>query len=324
MSFQPARYLGQPLPDLMADLAGIDPAALDNIQEVELHSALASADAVECRPTTLMLSTIPSADLPANHPDVELPGVVLEKLLGGGGQGWVYLARVLATDRTVAIKVLRADPFNQQAAAREAELCCRVRHRNILRVFRAERAGPFRVVIMELVQGEPLHYQRTTGEAFRRCFGPLADALCVLHAQRIVHCDIKPANILVRQSDGSPVLVDFGIAVDLDNPAVPQGISGTPYFMAPEVFRENQPHPNWDAYSLGVTAATLRAGRVDGFETVRELHDGKLSGKFDKALEQTVARITEPEVRDWITALIGRKPETRLAALEEARRWEAA
>src|SRR5438552_3441183 len=136
MLFHPAQYLGQPLPELLAGLGNVNPAALDSAERVDLHSALACEDAISCRPTTLMMSTIAAANLPSDHPEVDLPGIVLENYLGGGGQGWVYTARVTDTNHTVAVKVFRIDPTNRAAALREAELCQRVRHRNILRVFR--------------------------------------------------------------------------------------------------------------------------------------------------------------------------------------------
>jgi serine/threonine protein kinase len=320
MNFHPAQYLGQRLPDLVHGLAAVDPAALDRDERVELFSPLVE-DAVSCRPTTLMQNTIQSANLPPNHPDVDLPGLTLETYLGGGGQGWVYLARVLDTDCTVAVKVLREDPVNRKAALREAEFCARVRHPNVLRVFRTEEAGAFRVVIMELVQGEELHRQLLNDDQVRNCFGRLADALHALREKHIVHCDIKPSNILLRQRDQSPVLVDFGVAQDLNDTAPLSGISGTPYFMAAEVFRDNRPNAAWDAYSLGVTASMLLAGRISGFPTFSEIRAAKLSGKFDESLRQTVENIKDAELRDWISDLLGPVQERRLGALEAARRW---
>lgn len=322
MSFNPAQFLGQPLPQLVAGLARLDPAAVSSAELVELHSSLAGADAVSCRPTTLMLSTTPDANLPAGYPDVELPGVVLEKLLGGGGQGYVYVGRVVATNHVVAVKVLRTDYVASQGiAAREAMLCARVRHRNILRVFRTQEAGAFWVVIMELVQGAELHRRLLTDSQLRHCFGQLADALVELRQHHIVHCDIKPANILLRENDQSPVLVDFGIAQDLDDPMPPRGISGTPYYMAPEIFRDNQPHPAWDAYSLGVTAAMMLAGKQKGFNNLRDMQAAKLSGEFDAALRREVGQISDADFREWILALTSSEKEKRLAAIEAARAW---
>ena len=100
-------------------------------------------------PATILAATVNDADLPANHPDVDVPGVALETYLGGGGQGWVYAARVLQTGSVVAVKVLRADYVaGMGRAAREALLCARVKHRNVLRVFKACPAGAFWVVVI--------------------------------------------------------------------------------------------------------------------------------------------------------------------------------
>ncbi len=322
----PAAYVGRAVPELLAGLSLVGPEDLHPAEEgqVDLHSTLAGADSVTCRPATLLLSTRPEADLPPDHPEVDLPGVMLEEYLGGGGQGWVYVGRVLATGRLLAVKVLRTDVGGAAATAlREAALCARVRHRNILRVFRSQPAGQFNVILMELVQGQELTADNLPAGERRGCFGQLADALRRLHERRIVHCDVKPANVILRQSDHSPVLVDFGVAQDLANLRLPEGISGTPYFLAPEVFRDNVPHPAWDAYALGVTASVLLVGRIPGPASLPALRVAKTSGAFDDKLRHTLADSPDPELGAWAADLIDRRQERRLTALEAARSWAA-
>src|SRR5690606_22868509 len=158
-------------------------------------------DAVTSRPGSL-LSTVAETFLPADHPDIEVPGVVVENFLGGGGQGWVYAGRVQETGCLVAVKVLRSQYVAASGiAAGEALLCSRLRHRNILRVFRAQPVGAYWVILMELVQGPDLSVLRLEADRFRSCFGQLADALTTMAAASIVHRDIKPANILLRPVD---------------------------------------------------------------------------------------------------------------------------
>lgn len=322
--FSPARYLGQIVPDLINDLVNLNPDELARLDQgqVELHSSISVDQSLVTRSSELLTTTLPHADLPADHPEVELPGVVLQELLGGGGQGWVYLGRVTATNKIVAVKVLRSDsPSSRRTAVREAALCSRVRHPNILRVFQNQSAGAFDIIIMELVQGKELNQGTLPAAQAKNCFSQLADALCLLKKEKIVHCDVKPANILLRHRDQSPVLIDFGVAQDITAPHPLPGLSGTPYFMAPDVFQENIPHPSWDAYSLGVTASAVLIGKERGYTSLMGISGEKISGKFDKKLRFRLEQIEDADVRRWITGLIATEKETRLAALEAGRQW---
>jgi serine/threonine-protein kinase len=238
----------------------------------------------------------------------------------------VCAGRVRATGKIVAVKVLgRGGNDALDWGAREAVLCARVRHRNVLRVLRAEPAGAFWVVLMELVQGEELARGRLPADAARACFGQLADALAALARQRLVHRDVKPANVLLRKPDRSPVLIDFGLAIDLaelDDYAA--DLSGTPFFMAPEAWRDAPPDPAWDAYALGVTAAVTLAGPPDVRTDLPGLRIAKLSGVFEQKVAAALAGYPDAAVRQWVAQLLDRDPAARTAALEEARAWAAA
>src|SRR5205823_6171735 len=264
--------------------------------------------------------------LPDDHPEVEVPGVVLEQFLGGGGQGWVYAGRVRATGKVVAVKVLGRggdDPLGW--GAREAILCARVRHRNVLRVLRAEPAGAFWVVLMELVQGDELARDRLSPAEARVCFGQLSDALAALARQRLVHRDVKPANVLLRQPDRSPVLIDFGLAIDLaELTDFAADLSGTPFYMAPEAWRDAPPAPAWDAYALGVTAAVALAGQPNVRTDLPSLRQAKLSGAFERKVTDGLNTIGDGELTRWVSRLLDHDPAARRAALEDARAWAAA
>src|SRR5215510_8996797 len=186
MSLEPGQYLHMPLSELVRDLESADPrdVPLPAPRSVELYGpGLRAEDQTESLAfrgddvTTLANDT----RLPDEHPDIEIPGVVLENFLGGGAQGWVYAGRVRATDKIVAVKILGRGRGEELAwGAREALLCARVRHRNVLRVLRAQPVGAFWVVLMELVQGEELRRGTLAGAEARNCFGALADALLAL------------------------------------------------------------------------------------------------------------------------------------------------
>jgi serine/threonine protein kinase len=266
-------------------------------------------------------TTLPEAVLPEDHPPVDVPGVLLESYLGGGGQGWVYAGRVLATGRIVAVKVLRADRENGEHRAEREALGTRVRHRNVLRVFRAEPAGRYWLVIMELVQGPDLQAAPPGRVEVSVCFRQLAAGLRALARRHIVHCDVKPSNILLRAHDRSPVLVDFGLAWDLNSARVDYGLFGTPYYLPPEAFRTpGRPDPSWDAYSLGVTAAVVLLGKTYPATTLAELLSAKVSGAFDEHLRGNLDNVGNAALRGWVTRLTDRDPARRLDALSDADR----
>jgi hypothetical protein len=322
--FDPIMLLGRPLPELLDRLARTDPAGCEG--RVELYGPDLCTVAPLVTPDHRLYSTLAfGTPAPAAVGDVDLPGVELEEFLGGGGQGCVYVGRVTATGRRIAVKVLRAGP-SAGRAEREAAVGAKVRHYNVLRVFRAERAGGYWVVLMELVLGRELPAGALGSAAARRCFAQLADALHELAERRIVHRDVKPANVLVRSCDASPVLVDFGLAVDLatsDRESV--AASGTPFFMAPEALRDARPEPSWDAYALGVTAAVALGAKTPlDAAAWGELRTAKLDGRFEREIVCAVGSVAGPRWAEWIGALIGPQPERRLAALGEARDWTAA
>src|SRR5262249_8438604 len=140
-----------------------------------------------------------------------------------------------------------------------------------------------------LVQGDDLARCRLPGHRIRSCFGLLADALLTLAKAGVVHRDVKPANVVLRRQDYSPVLVDFGLAVDTTNPLwkPDEHIAGTLLYMAPEAFSGARPEPSWDAYSLGMTAVDVLLGQRfwlnrDAAELVR----AKQSGEFGQAVQE--------------------------------------
>jgi serine/threonine protein kinase len=256
---------------------------------------------------------------------VAVPDVTLEHLLGGGSQGLVYAGRVRSTGLVVAVKVLHHDYVRGGSrAVREAEILARVRHRNVLRVFRVEQVGAFWVLIMEFLQGKDLAGTRLGADQARPCLVQLADAVRALGEGHIVHRDIKPANIVLRQGDSSPVLIDFGLALDLTAASAEDRaqVCGTPLFMTPDAFAGAAPEPSWDAYALGLTAVHLLGGDPIPYASTawRTLVDAKVSGDFDRAVERCLDRLTDGPLRSWVAGLIGRDPAARLAALHEARR----
>jgi hypothetical protein len=207
----------------------------------------------------------------------------LVRQLGRGGMGAVYLARELALDRLVAVKVLPpATHENADRRARfqrEAQLAARLTHPNIVPLHSYGERDGLSYYVMGYVRGESLADRlrregRVPAEDVRRLLAEVADALVYAHGKGVVHRDIKPDNILVDDESGRPLLADFGIAraSDASVSGEMEGIVGTPHYMSPEqAAGATTVDGRSDCYSLGVVGYVMLTG-VTPFAstTVRE------------------------------------------------------
>ncbi|MEO7085914.1 MAG: serine/threonine-protein kinase [Gemmatimonadaceae bacterium] len=193
----------------------------------------------------------------------------IERELGRGGMGVVYLAREVHLERPVAIKVLPPDRARQtglrERFLREARLAAKLSHPNIIPIHSVEDAGDFVFYVMAFVDGETLAQrvrQRgplSSSEA-TRVLREVAWALAHAHAQGVVHRDVKPDNILLESASGRVLVADFGIAAALGD-ASGGDVSGTPEFMSPEQALGASVDARSDLYGLGATAFYLLSGR---------------------------------------------------------------
>lgn len=215
------------------------------------------------------------------------PGTVINdryeirQSLGKGGMGEVFLAYDRSTQQAVALKVVREEsrmPGDDEALRQELLHARSVSHPNVCRVhdLAPSKYGP--ILVMEYITGQTLHTHIRrkkaqggyTSDEFRRLASEVASGVAAIHAQGLVHGDLKPGNVMVTTNpDGTPgkaVVLDFGFAkerarVSARRPGAPPD-GGTPNYMAPERIRSGGASPEDDVYALGLTLWEMWTCRV--------------------------------------------------------------
>jgi len=215
----------------------------------------------------------------------------LERELGRGGMGVVFLAREVSLDRLVAIKVLppaRAREARlRERFLREARTAAKLSHPNIIPIFSVEEVGQFVFFAMAYVDGETLTDRvRQRGplphSEAARVLRDVAWALGHAHERHVIHRDVKPDNVLLERASGRALVADFGIAGAVKEAGAIDGgeVIGTPEFMSPEQAVGERVDPRSDLYSLGLVGYFMLTGR--------------LAYTGDKATEVLAKQITEP------------------------------
>ncbi|MGY1706261.1 protein kinase [Geodermatophilus sp. SYSU D00697] len=248
----------------------------------------------------------------------------LEQLIATGGMGEVWRGHDHHVDRPVAVKVLRSQyADNPTFAARfraEARHAAALRHPNIAAVLdygetTTEAGENVAYLVMELVEGAPLSERlaaegRLSTQTALSVLEQAAAGLAEAHRAGVVHRDVKPANILVRD-DGAVKLTDFGIAWSAGSvPLTRTGqVIGTPQYMSPEQAQGQQAGPASDVYALGLV----------GYESLT----GHAAFEGDNPVTLALKQVQEqPEplpadlpagVRELIDSALAKDPEARLA-----------
>lgn len=198
----------------------------------------------------------------------------VEKELGKGAMGVVYLGRDPKIGRVVAIKTMAlSQEFEpdeledvKQRFFREAETAGRLNHPYIVTIFDAGEEHDLAYIAMEFLKGKDLAPHAKTGQLLPlpkmlSIAARVAEALSYAHAQSVVHRDIKPANIMYDPEADSVKVTDFGIARITDSSKTKTGmVLGTPSFMSPEQLAGQKIDGQSDLFSLGVTIYQLASG----------------------------------------------------------------
>src|SRR5688500_15074506 len=282
------------------------------------------------------------------------PQYRLERELGRGGMGVVFLATDTTLDRRVAVKAVHPELAPHESITRrflaEARTIARLRHPNIVAVHAAGSANGLLYYVMDEVAGESLRHKlvrqgRLSPEEVARIVSDLASALDAAGRAGVVHRDVKPENVLLDEVTGRALLADFGIAravaADAGGSSTGQGVAvGTPVYMSPEQAAGEEIDSRSDLYALGVVAYEMLAGhppfqgphrivvskhmaeRPIPIERVRPEAPRELAGAIMRALEKQPAERWQSgeEFRQAVageraTSLPDRRVRRRLVAL---------
>jgi tRNA A-37 threonylcarbamoyl transferase component Bud32 len=222
-----------------------------------------------------------------------LGGCRIIRRIGRGGMAEVYLARHVALDMDVALKVMRQHPERDRRIAqrflREARAAAQLSHENIVQIRNVGRENDIQFIEMEYISGGSLaelvkNAPFTDFALTVKLLRGAATGIAAAHAKGIVHRDIKPDNLMIA-GDGRIKVVDFGLAAvatlgDGSRLTEEGMIVGTPHFMAPEQWDGKNVDERSDIYSLGATFYNLLTGQppFDGRTAI------ELIGNFSKTM----------------------------------------
>ncbi|MCE2881048.1 MAG: serine/threonine-protein kinase [Planctomycetaceae bacterium] len=264
----------------------------------------------------------------------QFDGFIVHRLLGEGATGEVYEAEEPSAARRVAIKLLPPE-FSRTGAERvhrETQVLAALEHQGIARLYRSGSVevgrGRRRYLAMELVRGARTvaewRRERTRGaDECVRLLADVADAVAYAHGRGVIHCDLKPGNVLVDET-GRAVVIDFGISRMLDESGsaaqtvsiLGERVSGTLAYLAPESLEPRaRPDVRVDIHALGAMLYELLAQRpfraLDGLALPQRLHAvattapprlAAASREFRGDLDRIVARAT---ARDPVERYVG-------------------
>lgn len=254
----------------------------------------------------------------------------LDKEIGRGGMGIVFKARDRRLKRTVAVKLLPPElAFRSEIRTRflrEAETAAQLSHPNIVPIYAVDEQGGLVYFVMGFIDGDNLAKRihdrgPMPPDDVRRILRDVADALAYAHANKVVHRDIKPDNILIDAQSQRPMVTDFGIARAIsegsDARLTATGIAiGTPAFMSPEQSAgDRDVDGRSDLYSLGVVAYQMLCGDLPFNANSTPALLVKHLSERPVPIDQRVA--VPPDLARAVMLLLEKNPDDRFQSASE-------
>ncbi|MEP4486890.1 MAG: serine/threonine-protein kinase [Halioglobus sp.] len=250
-----------------------------------------------------------------------IDGYTIEGKLGSGGMSTVFLAEQTKFKRKVALKImsghLSANPDFRARFIREAQIVASLTHPGIVPVHDLGTTETSSFMAMEYLPGPDFKARLKSGMNIAdglRVLRLVSDALGYAHSKQVIHRDIKPANILFRE-DGSPVLVDFGIARNMETSTqltVAGTVMGTPHYMSPEQCSGEPIDFRADLYSLGIMLFEVIAGRLP--------YDADNSAAMSfKHVQAPIPKLNEEQARyqNTVERALAKRPSERFQSARE-------
>ena len=248
----------------------------------------------------------------------------IERELGKGGMGVVYLASDTELKRPVALKFLGLesiiDAVSMERFQREARAAAALNHPNIVTIYEFGEAGGQRYIAMEYVEGESLRTKIAGGEMPVDEACSIARQMCegleAAHAQGIIHRDIKPENVIVM-GDGRAKVLDFGIAkLRGARPITKEATLGTAWYMSPEQLRGEQVDNRTDVWATGIVLYEM----LTGLPPFRGEYESAVTYGIvndDPAPVREMRRDVPIPVADAVHRALEKNPEKRFGRISE-------
>jgi eukaryotic-like serine/threonine-protein kinase len=247
----------------------------------------------------------------------------VDAFIGRGGMAEVFKVWDSKRAACLAIKLLHDDLAEDKVFLRrferEADTLARLQHPNIVRFYGLEKAGSLVFMLMDFVDGGSL--RREINETDRplpftrihEVMRSVCSALHFAHEQGLVHCDIKPANILIDKT-GRLLLSDFGIARMAESATTTMAGAGTPAYMAPEQARGDSSTPQTDIYASGIVLFEMLTGGARPFTG----ENARVTGTTGEKVRWEQLHLAPPRPSQWNRQITAGLDEVVLRCLEKS------